>query len=388
MRYLTAGESHGKQLTTIVEGLPAGMPLTSENINESLLRRQKGYGRGKRMQIEKDLVDICGGVRHGYTLGSPIAMVVKNDDFKHWEDIMGEDPIDLDQAIRRTVTRPRPGHADLNGAMKYGHRDMRNILERSSARETGARVAAGAVAKTLLNHLGVKIVGYVHEIAGITAKAQPGLTIDEKIEKSEASDVRVLDKDVEQPMRDAIDQAKKDGDSIGGICEVVVEGLPAGIGSYVHYDRKLDARLAFAVQSINAFKGVEFGIGFEASRRPGSKVHDEIIWSEETGFSRRTNNLGGFEGGMTSGMPIVVRGVMKPIPTLYKPLQSVDIESKEVFNASIERSDSCAVPAAAVVMEHVVAFEIAKAILEQFPNDQFNKLKAAFDDYREEIRCF
>jgi len=388
MRYLTAGESHGKQLTTIVEGLPAGMPLTSENINESLLRRQKGYGRGKRMQIEKDLVDICGGVRHGYTLGSPIAMVVKNDDFKHWEDIMGEDPIDLDQAIRRTVTRPRPGHADLNGAIKYGHRDMRNILERSSARETGARVAAGAVAKTLLNHLGVKIVGYVHEIAGITAKDQPELTIDEKIEKSEASDVRVLDSDVEQPIHDAIDQAKKDGDSIGGICEVVVEGLPAGIGSYVHYDRKLDARLAFAVQSINAFKGVEFGIGFEASRRPGSKVHDEIIWSEETGFSRRTNNLGGFEGGMTSGMPIVVRGVMKPIPTLYKPLQSVDIESKEVFNASIERSDSCAVPAAAVVMEHVVAFEIAKAILEQFPNDQFNKLKAAFDDYREEIRCF
>ncbi len=388
MRYLTAGESHGKQLTTIVEGLPAGMPLTSENINESLLRRQKGYGRGKRMQIEKDLVDICGGVRHGYTLGSPIAMVVKNDDFKHWEDIMGEDPIDLDQAIRRTVTRPRPGHADLNGAIKYGHRDMRNILERSSARETGARVAAGAVAKTLLNHLGVKIVGYVHEIAGITAKDQPDLTIDEKIEQSEASDVRVLDTDVEQPIRDAIDQAKKDGDSIGGICEVVVEGLPAGIGSYVHYDRKLDARLAFAVQSINAFKGVEFGIGFEASRRPGSKVHDEIIWSEETGFSRRTNNLGGFEGGMTSGMPIVVRGVMKPIPTLYKPLQSVDIESKEVFNASIERSDSCAVPAAAVVMEHVVAFEIAKAILEQFPNDQFKTLQTAFDQYREEVRCF
>lgn len=388
MRYLTAGESHGKQLTTIVEGVPAGMPLTSENINESLLRRQKGYGRGKRMQIEKDLVDICGGVRHGYTLGSPIAMVVKNDDFKHWEDIMGEDPIDLDKEIRRTVTRPRPGHADLNGAMKYGHRDMRNILERSSARETGARVAAGAVAKTLLNHLGVKIVGYVHEIAGITAKDQPELTIEQKIERSEASDVRVLDPDVEQPMRDAIDQAKKDGDSIGGICEVVIEGLPAGIGSYVHYDRKLDARLAFAVQSINAFKGVEFGIGFEASRRPGSKVHDEIIWSEKEGYSRRTNNLGGFEGGMTSGMPVVVRGVMKPIPTLYKPLQSVDIESKEVFSASIERSDSCAVPAAAVVMEHVVAFEVAKAILEQFPNDQFIKLKEAFDQYREEIRCF
>lgn len=388
MRYLTAGESHGKQLTTIVEGVPAGMPLTSANINASLLRRQKGHGRGKRMQIEKDLVDICGGVRHGYTLGSPIAMVVKNDDFKHWEDIMGEDPVDVDKEIRRTVTRPRPGHADLNGAIKYGHRDMRNILERSSARETAARVAAGAVAKTMLNHLGINIVGFVHEIAGITAQDKPELSMEEKIEQSEASSVRCLDKTVEQQMKDAIDQAKKDGDSIGGICEVHVEGMPAGIGSYVHYDRKLDARIAFAVQSINAFKGVEFGIGFEASRRPGSKVHDEIIWSEEEGFKRRTNNLGGFEGGMTSGMPIVVKGVMKPIPTLYKPLQSVDIETKEVFNASIERSDSCAVPAAAVVMEHVVAFEIARAILEQFPNDQFEKLQVAIDQYREEVRCF
>ncbi|PXW91726.1 chorismate synthase [Streptohalobacillus salinus] len=388
MRYLTAGESHGKQLTTIVEGVPAGMPLTSANINASLLRRQKGHGRGKRMQIEKDLVDICGGVRHGYTLGSPIAMVVKNDDFKHWEDIMGEDPVDVDKEIRRTVSRPRPGHADLNGAIKYGHRDMRNILERSSARETAARVAAGAVAKTMLNHLGINIVGFVHEIAGITAQDKPELSMEEKIEQSEASSVRCLDKTVEQQMKDAIDQAKKDGDSIGGICEVHVEGMPAGIGSYVHYDRKLDARIAFAVQSINAFKGVEFGIGFEASRRPGSKVHDEIIWSEEEGFKRRTNNLGGFEGGMTSGMPIVVKGVMKPIPTLYKPLQSVDIETKEVFNASIERSDSCAVPAAAVVMEHVVAFEIARAILEQFPNDQFEKLQVAIDQYREEVRCF
>ena len=388
MRYLTAGESHGKQLTTIVEGVPAGMPLTSANINASLLRRQKGHGRGKRMQIEKDLVDICGGVRHGYTLGSPIAMVVKNDDFKHWEDIMGEDPVDLDKEIRRTVTRPRPGHADLNGAIKYGHRDMRNILERSSARETAARVAAGAVAKTMLNHLGINIVGFVHEIAGITAEDKPELSMEEKIEKSEASSVRCLDENVEQRIKDAIDQAKKDGDSIGGICEVHVEGVPAGIGSYVHYDRKLDARIAFAVQSINAFKGVEFGIGFEASRRPGSKVHDEIIWSKETGYTRRTNNLGGFEGGMSSGMPIIVKGVMKPIPTLYKPLQSVDIETKEVFNASIERSDSCAVPAAAVVMEHVVAFEIARAILEQFPNDQFDKLQAAIDQYREEVRCF
>lgn len=388
MRYLTAGESHGKQLTTIVEGVPALMPLTSDEINESLLRRQKGHGRGKRMQIEKDLVDIAGGVRHGYTLGSPLALIVKNDDFKHWTHIMGEDPIDEDKKLRRVVTRPRPGHADLNGAIKYGHRDMRNILERSSARETAARVAAGAVAKALLKNLGINIVGYVNEIAGIKAKDYPELTIEKKMKISEESPVRSLDPEASQKMMDAIDKAKKDGDSIGGICEVYVEGMPAGIGSYVHYDRKLDARIAFAVQSINAFKGVEFGIGFEAARRHGSEVHDEIIWSEETGFRRRTNNLGGFEGGMTTGMPIVVKGVMKPIPTLYKPLQSVDIETKETFNASIERSDSCAVPAAAVVMEHVVAFELAKAILEQFPNDQFPKLKKAIDQYREEVRCF
>lgn len=388
MRYLTAGESHGKQQTTIVEGIPARMPITQDDINESLLRRQKGHGRGKRMQIEKDLVDIAGGVRHGYTLGSPIALVVRNDDFKHWTDVMGEDPIEEDQKIRRVVTRPRPGHADLNGALKYGHRDMRNILERSSARETTARVAAGAVAKTLLKHLDIKIVGYVKEIAGIKAEERPDLTIDEKIEISEASPVRSLDEEAGQEMMDAIDQAKKDGDSIGGVCEVYVEGVPAGIGSYVHYDRKLDGRIAGVVQSINAFKGVEFGIGFEAARKNGSEVHDEILWSEERGYYRRTNRLGGFEGGMTTGMPIVVKGVMKPIPTLYKPLQSVDIETKETFNASIERSDSCAVPAAAVVMEHVVAIEIAKAILEQFPNDQFPKLKEALDQYREEIKHF
>ncbi|GAA0297146.1 chorismate synthase [Gracilibacillus halotolerans] len=388
MRYLTAGESHGKQQTTIVEGIPARMPITQDDINESLLRRQKGHGRGKRMQIEKDLVDIAGGVRHGYTLGSPIALVVKNDDYKHWTDVMGEDPIEDDQKIRRVVTRPRPGHADLNGAIKYGHRDMRNILERSSARETTARVAAGAVAKTLLKHLDIKIVGYVKEIAGIKAEERPDLTIDQKIEISEESPVRSLDDNAGQQMMDAIDKAKKDGDSIGGVCEVYVEGLPAGIGSYVHYDRKLDGRIAGAVQSINAFKGVEFGIGFEAARKNGSEVHDEILWSEEQGYYRRTNRLGGFEGGMSTGMPIVVKGVMKPIPTLYKPLQSVDIETKETFNASIERSDSCAVPAAAVVMEHVVAIEIAKAILEQFPNDQFPKLKEALDQYREEIKQF
>ncbi|SEM62511.1 chorismate synthase [Terribacillus saccharophilus] len=388
MRYLTAGESHGKQLTTIVEGVPSYLPLTTDDINESLLERQKGHGRGKRMQIEKDLVDIVGGVRHGYTLGSPIALVIHNDDFKHWIDVMGEDPVEDPQAVRRIVSRPRPGHADLNGALKYGHRDMRNVLERSSARETAARVAAGAVAKKLLAELDINIVGYTKEIAGIKAVEFPDYTYEERDSISKASSVRCLDPQAAEQMVTAIDQAKKDGDSIGGVVEVFVEGLPAGIGSYVHYDRKLDGRIAGAVASINAFKGVEFGIGFEAARLPGSQVHDEIAWDKENGYYRKTNRLGGLEGGMTTGMPLVVKGVMKPIPTLYKPLQSVDIETKEPFNASIERSDSCAVPAAALVMEHVVAFEIAKATLEQFPHDQFPKLQEAIKNYREEIRVF
>lgn len=388
MRYLTAGESHGKKLTTIIEGVPAQMPLLKKDIDESLLRRQKGHGRGRRMQIEKDLVEIASGVRHGYTLGSPISLIVNNDDFKSWVKIMGEDPVDEEEKVRRVVSRPRPGHADLNGALKYGHRDMRNVLERSSARETTVRVAAGAVAKIMLKQLGIEVSGYVKEIAGIKAEEQSQLTIQERQEISEASPVRVLDKSVEQEMMDCIDQSKKDGDSIGGVVEVYVEGMPPGIGSYVHYDRKLDGRLAQAVMSINAFKGVEIGLGFEAARMNGSEVHDEILWSEERGYYRRTNRLGGFEGGMTSGMPLVIKGVMKPIPTLYKPLQSVDIETKEPFNASIERSDSCAVPAASVVAEHVVAFELAKAITEQFSSDQFPVLKKALDDYREQVRGF
>ncbi len=388
MRYLTAGESHGKKLTTIIEGVPARMPIRKEDIDESLLRRQKGHGRGRRMQIEKDLVEITSGVRHGYTLGSPIALEVVNDDFKSWTDIMGEEPLEEDAKIRRVVSRPRPGHADLNGALKYGHRDMRNVLERSSARETTVRVAAGSVAKIMLRQLGIEVSGYVKEIAGIQAAERPELTIQERMEISEASPVRVLDESVEQAMMDAIDQAKADGDSIGGVCEVYVEGMPAGIGSYVHYDRKLDGKLAQAVMSINAFKGVEIGIGFEAARRNGSEVHDEILWSEERGYYRRTNRLGGFEGGMTTGMPLVIKGVMKPIPTLYKPLQSVDIETKEPFNASIERSDACAVPAASVVMEHVVAFELAKAITEQFTSDSFPQLKRELENYREELRGF
>ncbi|MGM8213972.1 chorismate synthase [Bacillaceae bacterium W0354] len=388
MRFLTAGESHGKQLTTIIEGVPAHLPLHRKDIDESLLRRQGGYGRGRRMQIEKDLVEITSGVRHGYTLGSPISLVIKNDDFKNWTDIMGEDPIDADAKIRRQLTKPRPGHADLNGALKYNHRDMRNILERSSARETAARVSAGAIAKKILLELDIKIIGYVKQIYNVVANDQHQLSIDEKIKISNESPVRTLDQEKENSMMEAIDQAKKEGDSIGGIVEVHVEGVPAGVGSHVHYDRKLDGRIASSVVSINAFKGVEFGIGFEAASRRGSETHDEIAYEEERGYYRKTNRLGGFEGGMTSGMPLIIKGVMKPIPTLYKPLESVDIDTKEPFEASIERSDSCAVPAAAVVMEHVVAWEIAKALLEQFPSDTMEQLTESIKSYKERIRTF
>ncbi|MGG3988746.1 chorismate synthase [Bacillus smithii] len=388
MRYLTAGESHGPQLTAIIEGLPAGMPLTAEDINIELSRRQKGYGRGRRMQIEKDQVQIKGGVRHGLTLGSPVALVVENKDWKHWTNIMGIEAPEQPEETKRKVTRPRPGHADLNGGIKYGHRDMRNVLERSSARETTVRVAAGAVAKKLLKLLGVEIASHVVEIGGVKAKNLRYKSIKELQEVTEQSPVRCFDSEAEKEMMKAIDQAKEKGDSIGGIVEVVAEGMPAGVGSYVHYDRKLDAKIAAAIVSINAFKGVEFGIGFEAAGKFGSEVHDEIIWDEERGFSRKTNRLGGFEGGMTTGMPIVVRGVMKPIPTLYKPLQSVDIDSKEPFSASIERSDSCAVPAASVVAEAVVAWELAAAIVDQFYSDRMDALIRNVDEQRKYAREF
>ncbi|MBU5213650.1 MULTISPECIES: chorismate synthase [Heyndrickxia] len=390
MRYLTSGESHGPQLTTIIEGLPAGMPLTAEDINTELARRQKGYGRGRRMQIETDRANILGGVRHGLTLGSPLALVVENKDWKHWTKIMGIEPLEegQDEEIKRKVTRPRPGHADLVGGIKYGHHDMRNVLERSSARETTVRVAAGAVAKKLLALLGIKVAGHVLEIGGVRANALEYSTIDELKERSEKSPVRCIDKEAEKNMMEAIDKAKKNGDSIGGIVEVIVEGMPSGVGSYVHYDRKLDAKIAAAIMSINAFKGVEFGLGFEMAHIPGSQVHDEILWSEERGYERRTNRLGGFEGGMTTGMPIVVRGVMKPIPTLYKPLQSVDIETKEPFTASIERSDSCAVPAASVVAEAVVAWEVASAIVEQYYSDRFETLKEIVEKEKTYSRFF
>ncbi|WP_174734010.1 chorismate synthase [Mesobacillus harenae] len=389
MRYLTAGESHGPQLTAIIEGLPAGMPLVAEDINENLARRQKGYGRGRRMQIEKDEVQILSGVRHGYTLGSPVTLAVENNDWKHWTNIMGQAPLETDSDdVKRKITRPRPGHADLNGALKYGHRDMRNVLERSSARETTVRVAAGAAAKKLLSLLGIELACHVIEIGGVKAQPVRYDSLQELKDKTEASPVRCYDSEAEVQMMEAIDKAKKNGDSIGGIVEVIAEGMPAGVGSYVHYDRKLDAKLAAAIVSINAFKGVEFGIGFEAARKPGSEVHDEIVWNEEQGYYRKSNRLGGFEGGMTTGMPIVVRGVMKPIPTLYKPLQSVDIETKEPFSASIERSDSCAVPAAAVVAEAAIAWELAAAIVGQYYGDRFETLKLEIEDQRKQMREF
>ena len=390
MRYLTAGESHGPQLTTIIEGMPAGLPVTAEEINAELARRQKGHGRGRRMVIEKDTVKITSGIRHGKTLGSPIALIVENDDWKHWTKIMGSEPLSPEdkENMARTISRPRPGHADLNGGLKYNHRDLRNVLERSSARETTVRVAAGALAKILLRNLGIEVGSQVLKIGGIQAEKTDYENMAELQRKTEESPVRCLDPVAGQKMMDAIDNAKKNGDSIGGIVEVIVEGMPAGVGSYVHYDRKLDGKLAAAIMSINAFKGVEVGLGFEAADKFGSEVHDEIAWSEERGYYRNTNRLGGIEGGMTTGMPIVIKGVMKPIPTLYKPLKSVDIQTKEPFTASIERSDSCAVPAAAVVAEAVVAWELACALLDQFPGDTFDGLAEYIQEYRRKQKEF
>lgn len=390
MRYLTAGESHGPQLTAIIEGVPAHLPITAEQINIDLERRQKGYGRGRRMQIEKDQVQLLAGVRNGYTTGAPLALVIENKDWTHWQNIMKADPLDEEYKDKRKVSRPRPGHADLNGAIKYQHRDMRNILERSSARETAIRVACGSVAKQLLRTFNIEIACHVRRIGPVEASLPSinEMNISEIQRITEESPVRCLDAHAAEQMMKAIDRAKEEGDSIGGVVEVVVSGVPVGLGSHVQWDRKLDGKLAQAIMSIQAFKGVEIGIGFEAAEKPGSEVHDEILWSKERGYYRKTNRLGGFEGGMTTGMPIVVRGVMKPIPTLYKPLQSVDIDTKEPFEASIERSDSCAVPAASVVAEAVVAWEIANAFCEKFGSDHIAAMQDVFERYVEEAKQF
>ena len=388
MRYFTAGESHGPRLTAIVEGVPAGLPLTADYINAELKRRQGGYGRGGRMKIESDQVEITSGVRHGLTMGSPITLNVTNRDFKNWTEIMSAADIEDKKKSIRKLTKPRPGHADLVGGMKYRFSDLRNSLERSSARETTMRVAVGSVAKRLLEEREIAIASHVVVLGGIEVDVPENLTVAEIKERASQSEISVVNQEHEQEIKDYIDQIKKEGNTIGGIIETVVGGVPVGLGSYVQWDRKLDAQIAQGVVSINAFKGVEFGLGFKDGYLKGSDVMDEITWSKEDGYRRKSNNLGGFEGGMTNGQPIVVRGVMKPIPTLYKPLMSVDIETHEPYKASVERSDPTAVPAAAVVMEGVVATVLATEILNKFSSDNMEELKEAVKSHQKFIKEF
>ncbi|WP_270737815.1 chorismate synthase [Streptococcus anginosus] len=388
MRYLTAGESHGPRLTAIIEGIPAGLPLTADYINAELKRRQGGYGRGARMKIESDKVEITSGVRHGRTMGGPITLNVTNLDHQKWLDIMNVADVEDKKKGLRKITKPRPGHADLVGGMKYRFDDLRNSLERSSARETTMRVAVGAVAKRLLEEIGVEVASHIVTFGGIDIEVPENLTVSEIKKRARQSEVSIVNPEREEEIKAYIDQIKKDGDTIGGIVETIVGGVPVGLGSYVQWDRKLDAKIAQGVVSINAFKGVEFGVGFEAGWLKGSQVMDEIIWSKEDGFTRRTNNLGGFEGGMTNGEPIVVRGVMKPIPTLYKPLMSVDIETHEPYKATVERSDPTALPAAGVVMEAVVATVLATEVLEKFSSDNLKELKEAVQQHRDYVKGF
>ena len=388
MRYLTAGESHGPRLTAIIEGVPAGLPLTADYINAELKLRQGGYGRGARMKIESDQVEITSGVRHGLTMGGPITLNVTNLDHQKWLEIMSVADVDEKKKGLRKITKPRPGHADLVGGMKYRFNDLRNSLERSSARETTMRVAVGAVAKRLLEEIGVEVASHIVTFGGIDIDVPDDLTVSEIKERAAQSEVSIVNLEHEEEIKAYIDQIKKDGDTIGGVIETIVGGVPVGLGSYVQWDKKLDAKIAQGVVSINAFKGVEFGVGFEAGRLKGSQVMDEILWSEEDGFTRKTNNLGGFEGGMTNGQPIVVRGVMKPIPTLYKPLMSVDIETHEPYKATVERSDPTALPAAGVVMESVVATVLATEVLEKFSSDNLEELKDAVAHHREFVKNF
>jgi chorismate synthase len=392
LRYLTAGESHGPQLTAILEGVPANMELRAESINDDLARRQGGYGRGGRMLIEKDTVEINSGVRWGKSIGSPITVSIKNRDWVNWQEKMSPSEVHRDDKIR--VTRSRPGHADLPGALKYNQHDVRNILERSSARETAVRVAVGSIAKAFLNSFGIMICGFVTELGGIKAE-RPNHPIRTLQEIASVSPFYTYDIEAEFEMKDLIDKMKDAGDTIGGVVEVIVSGVPIGLGSHVQWDRKLDARLAMAVMGVQAIKGVEIGAGFESARKPGSQIHDAIYYDssritsgETTGFYRKSNNAGGIEGGISNGEEITVRAAMKPIPTLYKPLKSVDIVSKEPFDAAVERSDVCAVPAASVVVESVVALEIANAFLEKFGGDSMEEIWRNYDGYNDYLRTF
>jgi chorismate synthase len=381
LRFVTAGESHGPGLTAIVEGLPAGLELTPEAIDRDLARRQLGHGRGGRMKIEKDRAEVVAGVRHGRTLGSPVALRVENRDYLNWEERMNPWPVDGDVD---EVHLPRPGHADLAGILKFGHTDVRNVLERASARETAARVAAGALAKAYLRAMGAEVFSHVTRIGTVKAPERDDLS-PEDFEDVDESPVRCLDAEATQAMVEEIDTARKANESLGGVFEVRAFGLVPGIGSHVSWEERLDGRLAGAVMSIQAMKGVGIGDGFDLAGRVGSQAHDEIFWSEEQGFFRETNRAGGVEGGMTTGDPLVVRAAMKPLPTLTKPLRSVDIATKAPAQALRERTDSCTVPAAGVVGEAMVALVLAAAYREKLGGDHIDDARAGLDAYVERI---
>jgi chorismate synthase len=381
LRFTTAGESHGPGLVAVLEGLPAGLELEPADIDADLARRQLGHGRGGRMKIESDRAIVRSGIRHGRTLGSPIALLVENRDYANWEERMSPWPV---EAEVEEVHLPRPGHADLSGILKFGHTDVRNVLERASARETAARVAAGALAKAFLRKLGVTVYSHVLQIGTVSAPARDSL---ERADFAEvdSSPVRCLDPKASEAMVAEIDGARKANESLGGIFEVVAFGLVPGLGSYLTWDDRLDGRLARAIMSIHAMKGVAIGDGFDVAGRVGSQAHDEIFWDDEGGYRRETNHAGGLEGGMTTGQPLVVRAAMKPLPTLTKPLRSVDTETKEPAEALRERTDSCTVPAAGVVGEAMVALELAGAYREKFGGDGMQDVIAAVDAYQQRI---
>ncbi len=389
IRFTTAGESHGPALVSILEGIPAGLPLAAADVDAQLARRQQGYGRGRRMQIEQDAVEFLSGVRRGETLGSPIAMLVRNRDWKNWEEIMdsaareGEDP---GAARKRAVTRPRPGHADLPGMLKYDRADARDVLERASARETTARVAASAVCRRLLAEFGVRIGSHVVHLGGVDARRPDPMPADLNA-AADASPLRTLDPAADAAMIARIDEIKRAGNTLGGIAEVVADGLPVGLGSHVSWDRKLDGRLAAALMSIPAVKGVEIGLGFQAARVSGAEAHDEIDLAGDPArplagnVRRRTNRAGGLEGGMTNGEPLVVKVAMKPISTLMRPLATVDVASAEPAAAVAERSDVTAVPAMAVIAEGMMAFVLADAFAEKFGGDSLAEMRRNYDAY-------
>lgn len=383
IEFLTAGESHGRCLIGILEGIPSGLMVIENDINRELIRRQKGFGRGSRMEIEEDKVEILSGVRWGKTLGSPIAILIQNKDWSNWEKTMS---VSTDHSGSSSpITRPRPGHADLSGVIKYGHRDIRDVLERSSARETAMRVALGAIAKKLLAEFGIRIISHVIEIGGVKADITNGLSLEEIEEKAEASDVRCADSKASNMMIQKINEAMEKGDSLGGIIEIIASRPPVGLGSYVQWNKRIDARLTKAIMSIQAIKGVEIGLGFQMADKYGSEVHDQIYY-DGSRFYRKTNRGGGIEGGMTNGEDIILRAVMKPIPTLRKPLKSVDFITKETFEATYERSDVCAVSSAGVVCEAMVALELANAITEKFGEDSLEEMKRNYKGYIEYVK--